>query len=81
MAHMRAGPKGFDYYWTPAGAHTAYPPNWEGVVKQCVLDAAIKAGTGEDMDIVAIEPESQSEAEPTPRKRLHLKIQDASDSA
>ena len=55
MAHMRVtDPAGYVHYWTPAGAHTAYPPGFQGTVKRAVLEAAIKAGKGEDMDAVVV---------------------------
>jgi hypothetical protein len=51
MAHVRITKKGgFAHYWTPAGAHTHYPENWEGVVKREVVDAVLKAKAGVDTD-------------------------------
>lgn len=50
MAKLRVtSPDGYDHMWTPAGAHTAFPYKFEGTVTRGVLEAAIKAGKGEEI--------------------------------
>lgn len=61
MAHLRVTAKnGYQHYWNRAGAHTDYPPGFEGTVKAEVLAGAIKARAGESMDTPK-PPEPQSE--------------------
>jgi len=84
MAHLRVtSPKGYDHYWTKAGAHTSFPYGFEGTVKAEVLAGAVTSGAGEDMDapVVAHSLSEIPNILPPADKPKRLKIQDASDSA